>query len=329
MRFVWTLLASLAVLSLPIASAQIDRPAEAAPLAARSLLLDITRSGSRFIAVGDRGHVLRSDDSGRTWKQASSVPTQSLLTAVHFVDERLGWAVGHDEVILATTDGGDTWTKVQFAPEAEQPLLDVWFADAMRGIAVGAYGAYFTTTDGGKSWVASKFAAQPVATESEFSEDLPPDYHLNRIVSAGKRLYIAAEAGQLYRSDDAGATWSALPSPYEGSFYGVLPLDGDSLLAFGLRGHAFRSDDAGATWRELDTGTVAMLTDGVRLADGTIVLSGLSGTLLVSRDGGASFDLLQQSDRKGLAALVPGSAGDVVVVGEAGARAIALRGSAQ
>jgi len=50
---------------------------------------------------------------------------------------------------------------------------------------------------------------------------VPPDYHLNRIVGVGNRLYIAAEGGQLYRSDDRGASWRVLPSPYEGSFFGL------------------------------------------------------------------------------------------------------------
>src|SRR5919198_461992 len=114
--------------------------------------------------------------------------------------------------------------------------------------------------------------------------------------ASGSRLYIAAEAGHLYRSDDAGATWTALPSPYEGSFFGVLPLNGDSLLAYGLRGHLFRSDDAGVTWRAIETHTEAMLNDAVRLTGGGIVIVGLSGAVLTSEDNGEHFTLAQQSD---------------------------------
>ncbi len=35
------------------------------PLAPRSLLLDITVAGERLVAVGERGHILYSDDLGR------------------------------------------------------------------------------------------------------------------------------------------------------------------------------------------------------------------------------------------------------------------------
>lgn len=302
----------------------LDRPALAAPLAAQSLLLDIARAGDRLIAVGERGHVLLSDDAGASWRQARSVPMRTMLTAVWFVDAGRGWAVGHDELILATTDGGETWQRQHHAPDREQPLLDVWFMDADNGVAVGAYGAYFATTDGGRSWQRRTFDAAPAPGAPPPSEDdeFAPDYHLNAIRGAGLRWWIAAEAGHVYRSDDAGASWRTLPSPYAGSLFGLLPLGGDSLLVFGLRGHLFRSDDGGQTWRELESGVNAMLTDGARLEDGSLALVGLAGTVLRSRDGGASWDAEQQADRKGLAGLIEIADQSLLVVGEGGARRI-------
>ena len=44
--------------------------------ASRSLLLDVTHAGNRMVAVGDRGHILYSDDQGKSWTQAK-VPTPS------------------------------------------------------------------------------------------------------------------------------------------------------------------------------------------------------------------------------------------------------------
>mgnify|MGYP003542163416 CR=1 FL=1 len=187
--------------------------------------------------------------------------------------------------------------------------------------------------DGGRNWIARKFdaaplqvprprgAPQPPAEDDEFA----PDYHLNRIAAAGQRLYIAAEAGQLYRSDDGGASWVTLPSPYAGSFFGLLPLDGDALLAFGLRGNLFRSDDAGASWRALGSGATAMLTDAVRIGPAQLALVGLSGSVLISADGGASWALQQQADRKGLSAVIASPDGTLLAVGEGGARRIPLQ----
>ena len=119
------------------------------PLVDRSLLIDIEglKGGEQFVAVGERGHIIASKDRGKTWQQAE-VPTVSTLTAVFFIDSQNGWAVGHDAVILQTADGGRTWSRQNFAPEKEQPLLDVWFGDSRFGIAVGAYGLYLETKDG-------------------------------------------------------------------------------------------------------------------------------------------------------------------------------------
>lgn len=304
---------------------RLARPALIEPLAARSLLLDVARAGDRLVAVGERGHVLLSDDEGGNWRQAKSVPMRTMLTAVWFADAQRGWAVGHDELILNTTDGGETWTRSHYAPESQQPLLDVWFADAERGLAVGAYGAYYSTTDGGRTWSGRKFEAAPApgAPPPGPDDEFEPDYHLNRIAGAGGRLWIAAEAGHLYRSDDGGETWRTLVSPYNGSWFGLLPLSADSLLAFGLRGHLFRSDDGGASWRALDSGVTAMLTDGVRLEDGSLALVGLSGAVLRSSDGGDTWTLTQQDDRKGLSAVVAGPDGALVIVGERGTRTVA------
>jgi hypothetical protein len=180
-----------------------NKPAEIEPLVAGSLLLDLAVAGNRLVAVGERGHVLISDDQGATWRQAKSVPTRVMLTAVFFVDGQYGWAVGHDETIINTVDGGDNWTRSHFAPEAQQPLLDLWFANRVSGIAVGAYGAYFTTNDGGRNWSSAKFAPPPASKPAVPTHDgepapdegdLPPDYHLNRIVGVGNRLYVRPRA---------------------------------------------------------------------------------------------------------------------------------------
>ncbi len=289
-----------------------------APLASRSLLLDGVSVNGLVVVVGERGHILVSEDQGRSWRQAN-VPTQATLTGVFFHDRNLGWAVGHDAIILRTIDGGENWERLYDAPEQERPLLDVWFRDAENGSAIGAYGLLLTTTDGGDNWSPHEIGGQDELSEEydDFGEG--GDFHLNHIArSATGRLYIAAEAGTIYRSDDDGAAWISLPSPYQGSFFGTLPLEGDSLLLFGLRGHMFRSDDAGQTWEELETATEAMLAGGLTLNDGRIVIVGLGGTLLVSEDNGRSFALRQQADRQGIAAAVQTDDGAVIVIGEYG-----------
>ena len=301
------LLTCLAIAPVPAAAAEAAKPlpAELAPLAAHSLLLDTTVAGDRVIAVGERGHILLSMDQGRSWRQVMA-PTRAMLTAVHFYDDKRGWAVGHDATILATQDGGDSWQIQYSAAEQQRPLLDIWFRDAKQGYAIGAYGLFLTTVDGGANW-----------QQGRVSQD---DFHLNQLIQlAGGDLFIVAEAGHLYRSQDQGKTWQALATPYNGSFYGALALAPQQLLVFGMRGHCFRSQDNGASWQEITTASDAMLTAGLQVQEGIIVV-GMGGTVLVSRDGANRFQSRTLPDRKGILKILPMEDGAYLLIGEGGSR---------
>lgn len=303
------------------------------PLASESLMLDIGLAGADLVVVGERGHVLVSHDQGVTWEQQRT-PTRTLLTAVWFHDRQLGWAVGHDAVILRTKDGGENWCRVHFAPELEFPLFDVWFADASNGFAVGAYGYFLRTSDGGTTWeeeMLELVEPEPVdeagdeAGETEdyasgdgWDDDLPADLHMNRIVSdAEGRLFLMAEAGTVFRSDDDGYTWTALAPPYDGSFFGGVAPDDESLLVFGLRGNMFRTWDGGETWSAIRLPVDTSLFGGARLADGSVLVVGTAGVMLYSREGG-SFSLHQRGDRKALMSAFGLDDGTVIVIGEPG-----------
>ena len=296
----------LALAPVVSAGAAEDGNALKARLAARSLLLDIAAADGHLVAVGERGHILFSDDRGATWTQAD-VPTTVTLTGVFLLDRNLGWAVGHDAVVLHTADGSRTWTLQRSAPEEERPLFDVYFSDAAHGFAIGAYGAFLATADGGATW-----------TERRISEE---DVHLHHIARAPSgALFIAAESGTLFRSDDGGASWRELPSPYEGSLFATVPLEGKALLLLGLRGHLFRSEDGGESWTALASGTEAMLTDGVVLGDGRVVVTGLAGVVLVSEDHGRTFAVHHQPARQGIVAVAPAGDGAIALAGEFGVR---------
>lgn len=293
-------------------------------LAASSLLLDGTAAGSRLIVVGERGHALFSDDSGATWTQAQT-PVQVMLTAVWMHDAQTGWAVGHDAVVLRTRDGGETWQLVHDAPQAQLPLLDVWFRDVDNGFAVGAFGIFLATVDGGDTWTCrngcweeNDEADRPPLLHAPDS-DFEDDFHLNAIAPAGPgRLFLVGEAGVLYRSDDDGETWRALPSPYRGSWFGALAIDAHTVLIAGLRGRLFRSEDAGESWTQIETGTTTTLTALVQAQPDLILITGLAGALLTSRDAGLSVSYRPLPSRQGVSTALATANGSVVLVGESG-----------
>ncbi|MBD9417458.1 hypothetical protein IB234_23080 [Pseudomonas sp. PDM16] len=290
--------------------------------AVTSLLLDVTHAGKRLVAVGDRGHILFSEDAGRNWVQAR-VPSRQLLTAVYFADDKHGWAVGHDAQILATDDGGANWT-LQFEDlQREAPLLDVWFRDTNTGFAVGAYGALLETSDGGKTW-------------NDVSDRLDNEdgYHLNGITSVKDAgLFVVGEAGSMFRSADWGLTWERIQGPYEGTLFGATgTASANTVLAYGLRGNLFRSTDFGNTWQQVkllsDSGPLEFgLANASLLKDGTVVIVGHGGSVLTSKDSGRSFNVVNRPDRASLAGATEDAAGNLILVGQGGVQLATPTGS--
>lgn len=322
------------------------QPAIKAPLADESLTLDVIRHDDRYVAAGSRGHVLLSDD-GREWRQAESVPVRSTLTRVAQFDRRL-WAVGHDAVIISSTDRGETWFIQHFEPEAQEPLLDVLFVTPTRGFAIGAYGRFMVTEDGGINWETGRLVDRVASEAIDWAElalrqgdieTMPDNFrgsdaedaearvnkgcyeygecHLNAILDLGDgRLMIAAERGYGFRSTDAGETWEAFRFPYTGSMFGLVE-QRDCIVAFGLRGHIQKSCDFGDQWEQIAVEGEQGMMGGTVRPDGTALLVGASATVL-ELDPEGSVEMTSDQLGGDYAAVALADDGGLVVVGEDG-----------
>jgi photosystem II stability/assembly factor-like uncharacterized protein len=323
------------------ATTPLARPAKASALAPRFPLMAVTRAGDRIVAVGERGHILYSDDSGTSWRQAQ-VPVSVALTSVRFASPKLGWAAGHGGVILHSADGGQTWVRqldgvlaaglilgaaqkgnadLESAQRgvregADKPFLDLYFSNEKNGIAVGAYGMVFTTADGGTTWAA---ALDRVPN--------PEKKHLYAIRAVGNALYIAGEQGALFRSADGGRRFDRVASPYRGSLFDLVASAADEVLLLGLRGNLFRSGDAGASWSKVELPSTYTLTGATVLADKSLLLSDEAGTLWKSTDGGRSFAPSRSQGGFPLSAIVQAANGSVIGVGARGVVVRALAGN--
>ncbi len=305
----------LILLSFSLVSIEAAEFSWKASKASESLLLDISALPSgKLVAVGERGHILLSTDNGENWQQAV-VPTQSSLTAVTFVDENNGWAVGHDSIILVTVNGGEEW-KVQFVDVAkEQPFFDVSFTSPQNGIAIGAYGLILQTSDAGKSWI--EFYPETL-DDPDFG--LPHFYHIKNL-NSGQQLLVG-EAGLIALSvvNEAGKhEWKKLAVDYTGSFFTVGELADGVLIAAGLRGNIFRSVDNGESWKKIDSHTISSIFNVELSLDKKIVtLVGAEGVVLVSYDNGQHFKLHRRADRFGMAAVIFTQSNKIITVGEKG-----------
>lgn len=331
--------------------------AEMMPRATRALTLDLVSTPDRAVAVGERGHVLVSEDR-QNWRQIENVPTRSSLTAVTAYGSKL-WAVGHDGVILHSGDSGLTWTRQRNAPLDPEstdlhngvPLLDVLALSETDVIAVGAYALMLRTSDGGASWNPVAIGGGDVAAEETYDEgdaatddagddadgsggawtfdeselelDAETDPHLNAIVRTGDgSLFMVAERGSAFRSTDVGQTWRRLQLPYDGSMFGAIAYGERHVLAFGLRGNVFETYDLGDTWKKIDTGVNLSIMGGTGWGTGGAALVGANGVVLTRSDAGANLLAHEHPDGAVLSAVLattPG--GELIVAGENGVSA--------
>jgi photosystem II stability/assembly factor-like uncharacterized protein len=292
------LVANAAFAAVPVGAA-LDRPAQSVHAPERQVLLAAAQAGSRWIAVGERGVIVVSDDGGRRWTQVPA-PVSVTLTAVRFADQRHGYATGHGGSVLVTEDGGQHWQRrldgrriaellmadaqargdaaAQKAAEQlradgpDKPLLDVMPLGPQRVLVVGAYGLALASEDGGKTW-----------TSWSTRLDNPKGLHLYALRQRGSRIVIAGEQGLAFKSEDGGLSFQRLTTPYKGSFFTLeLPDDREIVLA-GLRGNVWRSVDGGSDWQRLAVPMPASVVASQLAADGTLLLASQAGFVLARR----------------------------------------------
>jgi photosystem II stability/assembly factor-like uncharacterized protein len=269
-------------------------------------------------AVGHAGVILHTPDGGDSWvlqfdgRQANEAflgfaaeQRASLEAELKALDATSSDAVARDELEYALEDAIFLEEDAQLAVETGpvDPFLAVDFIDERHGIAAGAYGMLYRTDDGGQSWRISIAAI-----------DNPDRFHYYDIhATASGEVYLAGEAGLLYRSVDGGASFTRYYDVYDGSLFGVMPLD-SSVLAFGLRGNLFRYSADSDSWDPLATANETSLYGGAALADGSMLLLGSGGALQRLEPGGDA-QRYQHPSRSTFSSALETSAGDILLVG--------------
>ncbi|MCO6056719.1 YCF48-related protein [Pseudomonas sp. MOB-449] len=338
-------LSACAVASVP--AAEIGEPSQRAALvssqAEKSVLLGAAvASGGRLVVVGERGLVLLSDDGGAHWRQAV-VPVSVSLTAVRFTGDQ-GVAVGHGGVVLTSADGGQSWVQRLDGRQAaelalasarasgdaaqvdsaqllveegpDKPFLDAAIRADGRLLVVGAYGMIFSSSDSGRTW-----------TSWVGRLDNAEGLHLYSVRQRGQSLLLAGERGLVLISEDDGASFKRLQTPYQGSlFTAEMPGERDIVVA-GLKGSLLRSQDGGTSWERLDAADGSSITGSSLGADGALYLVTQAGHVL-----GIRHDGLVQLSRQTLPSLngvLPVSADNLVLLSNLGLATLRLDARAE
>lgn len=295
-----------------------EAPALISRLATTSPLLAVAQAGKRWVVAGVLGHILWSDDEGMTWQQAQ-VPVSADLVALSFPSARIGYAVGHEGVVLKTEDGGAHWQLLLDGKRAAERLVQYYSQPrpAGSGAAVGGEQAWddaqvesrrFAEEQGARPFLDVWFRNEKEGfivgawnlllrtgdggqTWEPWMDraDNPNAGHLYSIREAAGQVWISGEQGLLLRLDEATGRFVQILPPKGGSLFGVLGLGAD-VVAYGLVGRVEVSRDGGRSWNKDGSAGQTGITGGVSLVDGRLVLVDVGGGLWVSKDAGQSFE---------------------------------------
>lgn len=228
-----------------------------------SLALDPVDPHVMFAGTGtpSKPGVYRSTDAAKSWEHrpmeiAEDCPNVGIPRptgiAIDPIDNRNVWVGLEVDGVRHSTDGGDTWTKVN----GQIPNLDVHNVLVVAGPPKTVFTVVnddvWRSTDDGKTWQAARAR-----------EVFPWHYPRGIAVKPGdpRTVFLTlgdatpGRVGTVMRSRDAGATWESLPLPGQpnSAIWTVsIPESApDTLFAASRYGYLYRSDDGGDSWRKL------------------------------------------------------------------------------
>ncbi|MFC3679662.1 WD40/YVTN/BNR-like repeat-containing protein [Bacterioplanoides pacificum] len=306
----------------------LDTPSASTSIAHQTLLLDVVQAGERLVAVGSHGHIIYSDDNGSSWQQGK-VPVSITLTAVYFSSPQHGWAVGHDGVILATTDGGSNWTRQFDGYSANKAIVA-----AAKNKKQRAENALLSAEEAGND-VAVEEAEMALENATYALEDAEYDVStgstkpfLDVWFYDARRGFALGAYGMFFATEDGGASWqdvsARLPNPERLHLNSITLVDNRSLVVVGEMGLIMRSDDLGASWRKTPSPYEGSLFGLVNAGEQQL-LFGLRGHVFSSVDGGISWTEASTGSQQTLLSgyvgrsntLLVGNAGSVIVFDKA------------
>lgn len=287
-------------------------------------------------AVGHQGVILHSSDGGKTWqKQLDGAQINEDM--LKEVEEMLSGKIQELDSIRknqtgdADADDGlrvnghesqeETQLKIlesevvdlefllkdwqaAVAEGPTKPFFDVFFKDEKEGFVVGSFGMIMKTVDAGETW---EFMIKCMSNLC--------GNHYYGIDSCGDSMFIAGESvvvyeseeaykmggGMLFSSRDGGNVWNRIPSPSEGSFFGITTSnDCHLVIAYGLLG-AYRSLDSGNTWEPIDLGSPVAVQGASIFKNGSVWLISSQGNIYRSTDSAQSFKALSNGFHGALA----------------------------
>jgi photosystem II stability/assembly factor-like uncharacterized protein len=260
-------------------------------------------------AVGHEGVILHSSDGGKTWVKQ--------YDGNRYGHEGLAY---YKKLAEANPDNEDypyLVEEMEFAISqgADKPLFGVRFHSPTYGHVMGAYGMILRTTDGGQNWehvlhnmendsYYHIFDFAPLPEEGKFflsgeaglfmvgDVKEQTGKKINSIPWEGSffastdtadgAIVMGGLRGRMFRTTDAGDSWTVVKKPPTSAIVDLARLEDDSLIAVSIGGQVLMSKDNGLTFAPLPItggmpGSIERIYTVAEGPKGTILVGGPSG----------------------------------------------------
>lgn len=211
----------------------------------------------------------------------SGVSTQ--LNQQHFINDDVGWVVGHSGVLLKTTDGGDNWTP-KSVDGISLKIWSLWFIDNSTGWVCTEDERIYKTTDGGDNWVIQYSGATNFISYDIYFKDANNGIVVGSIDNFTQR--------RILKTTDGGTSWS--PTTTIGDGLRGTHFNGDTGWAVGgslssTSAIILKTNDFGVTWTPQTSPVNQRLVDVHAIDSSTAIAVGYNGTIIKTINGGTTW----------------------------------------
>jgi photosystem II stability/assembly factor-like uncharacterized protein len=224
-------------------------------------------TSTKFIAVGDAGAMLLTNDDGSTWQRIEPF-TEQMFRKVFVKDSLTMFAIASHDYGLGecykSTDAGYTWTLIH--ANANSSFRDIHFPNDSVGYIVSYYGKVTKTTDGGVTW-----------NESGINTILGTYFNAVHFLNSDTGFIGKATTNApMFRTDNGGLTWTQVYGYLGQACYNIQFLNDTLGYAGAYNSRIYRTINGGLTWSQQTTfqtneEVIAMsfssLTQGVAVTD--------------------------------------------------------------
>lgn len=238
--------------------------------------------------------VYASEDAGATWTQTHTSLPEALIRGIFFPRDTGKAFVATAQGILISTDHGKKWTVhnawipenlgIYTVAQASDPktktcILYAWLDTTNQETTDSDLGELWISHDEGTTWARQSALTTGTGIRNALSNHSTGSYRLLACDANPMRVYaampVATKADTILRSDDAGATWTAIAGfdktsgkfsmgeNYIGNYFNscvnwcitcaaIDPCNPDHMI-FSHYCSVFQTKDGGATWESIET----------------------------------------------------------------------------